>query len=170
MTTVEDRSQVDKVLRVLEELSSKAVRIGILSSAGSELLMIANVHEYGCDIHVTDRMRGFFRHEFGVNIKKSTTKIRIPERSFIRSSYDENRNKFSNYDNYLEAVLDFKISVDDFFNIIGNACVNFIKEYIKHGDFAQNSSLTLENKKPKTKPLIDSGRLINAVDYEVIKI
>ena len=67
-------------------------------------------------------------------------------------------------------MLDFKISVDDFFNIIGNACVNFIKEYIKHGDFAQNSSLTLENKKPKTKPLIDSGRLINAVDYEVIKI
>ena len=170
MTTVEDRSQVDKVLAVLEELSSKAVRIGILSSAGSELLMIANVHEYGCDIHVTDRMRGFFRHEFGVKIKKSTMKIRIPERSFIRSSYDENRNKFSTYDNYLEAVLDFKISVDDFFNIIGNACVNFIKEYIKHGDFTENSSLTLENKKPKTKPLIDSGRLINAVDYEVIKI
>ncbi|ERT62240.1 hypothetical protein [Peptoniphilus sp. BV3C26] len=167
--TVEDNSNVDKILRVLEELSSTAVRIGILSSAEGEILMIANVHEYGCDIPVTDKMRGYFRGAFGINIKKDTTKIRIPERSFIRSSYDENKGKFRTFDDYLNAVLDMKISVQDFYQIIGNACVNTIKEYIRRGDFEPDSSLTLERKKPKTKPLIDTGRLINAIDYEVIK-
>lgn len=168
--TVEDRSDVDKILRVLEELSSTAVRIGILSSAGGEILMIANVNEYGCDIDVTEKMRGYFRGVFGINIRKDTTKIKIPERSFIRSSYDENKGKFRTYDDYLGAVLDMKISVQEFYQIIGNACVNTIKEYIRRGDFEPDSSLTLEQKKPKTKPLIDTGRLINSIDYEVVRI
>lgn len=168
--TVEDRSDVDKILRVLEELASTAVRIGVLSKAGGEILMIANVNEYGCEIDVTDKMRGYFRGVLGVNLRKDTTKIKIPERSFIRSSYDENKNKFRTYDDYLNAVLDMKISVQDFYQIVGNACVNTIKEYIRRGDFEPDSSLTLERKKPKTKPLIDTGQLINAIDYEVIRI
>ena len=168
--TVEDNSNVDKILRVLEELSTTAVRIGILSSAKGEILMIANVNEYGCDIPVTDKMRGYFKGVFGIAIRRETTKIRIPERSFIRSSYDENKNKFRTYDDYLSAVLDMKISVQDFYQIVGNACVNTIKEYIRRGDFEPDSSLTLERKKPKTKPLIDTGRLINAIDFEVIRI
>jgi len=168
--TVEDKSDVDKLLQVLQELSSTAVRIGILSNAEGEILMIANVNEYGCDIDITDKMRGYFRDVFGINIKRDTTKIRIPERSFIRSSYDENKGKFRTYDDYLSAVLDMKISVQDFYKIVGNACVNTIKDYIRRGDFEPDSSLTLERKKPKTKPLIDTGRLINSIDYEVIRI
>lgn len=168
--TVEDRSDVDKILRVLEELASTAVRIGILSSAEGEILMIANVNEYGCDIPITNKMRGYFRGAFGINIKRDTTKIRIPERSFIRSSYDENKGKFRTYDDYLNAVLDMKISVQEFYQMVGNACVNTIKEYIRRGNFEPDSSLTLEQKKPKTSPLINTGNLINAIDYEVIRI
>ena len=168
--TVEDRSDVDKILRVLEELSSTAVRIGILSSAEGEILMIANVNESGCEIPITNKMRGYFLYHFKVWLPTDKEAIKIPERSFIRSSYDENKSKFRTYDDYLGAVLDMKISVQDFYQIVGEACVNTIKEYIRRGDFEPDSSLTLEQKKPRTKPLIDTGRLINSIDYEVIRI
>ena len=91
--TVEDRSNIDKILKTLEKLSSTAVKIGILSKSGGEILLIANVNEYGCSIPVTNKMRGFFRYEFGINISKDTKVIKIPERSFVRSSFDENQNK-----------------------------------------------------------------------------
>lgn len=169
--TVEDRSDVDKILRVLEELSSTAVRIGILSSAKGEILMIANVNEYGCDIPITNKMRGFFLNEYDVWLPYNKKSIKIPERSFIRSSYDENKNKFNSYEEYFDAVLDMKISVRQFYKIIGEACVNTIKDYIRNGDFVENSGFTKDQKgKDKTKPLIDTGRLINSIDYEVIRI
>lgn len=169
--TVEDRSDVDKILRVLEELSSTAVRIGILSSAEGEILMIANVNEYGCEIPITNRMRGYFLHNFKVWLPTDKEVIKIPERSFIRSSYDENKNKFRSYDDFLGAVLDMKISVRQFYKIIGEACVNTIKEYIRDkSNFEENSGFTLEQKKHKTSPLINTGNLINSIDYEVIRI
>lgn len=169
--TVEDRSDVDKILRVLEELSSTAVRIGILSSAKGEILMIANVNEYGCEIPITNRMRGYFLYNFKVWLPYDKEVIKIPERSFIRSSYDKNKGKFRTYDDYLGAVLDMKISVQDFYQIIGEACVNTIKDYIRNGDFVENSGFTKDQKgKDKTKPLIDTGKLINSIDYEVIRI
>ena len=168
--TVEDRSDIDKVLKTLEKLSSAAVKIGILSKSGGEILLIANVNEYGCSIPVTNKMRGFFRYEFGINISKNTKVIKIPERSFVRSSFDENQKKLESYEELLEAVIDSKISVDNFYQIIGNACVNLIKDYIKEGNFEPNSPITLKHKRPKTKPLIDTGRLINSIDFEVIYV
>lgn len=168
--TVEDRSDVDKYLRILEDLCSYGVRIGILSKAGGEILMIASVHEHGCNIPVTPKMRGYFLYNFGVNISKDTKVIKIPERSFIRASYDVNKSNFSKFDDLFGATLDGKLEVRDFYKIIGAACVDMIKNYIRDGLKPELSSLTLENKAPKTKPLIDSGRLINAIDYEVIRI
>ena len=168
--TVEDRSNIDKILKTLEKLSNTAVRIGILSKSGGEILLIANVNEYGCSIPVTNKMRGFFRYEFGINISKNTKVIKIPERSFVRSSFDENQNKLESYEELLEAVIDSKISVDNFYQIIGNACVNLIKDYIKGGNFEPDSPVTLKHKRPTTKPLIDTGRLINSIDFEVIYV
>lgn len=167
--TVEDRSDVDKYLRILEDLCSYEVRVGILSKADGEILMIANVHEYGCNIPVTPKMRGYFLYNFGVDISKDTKVIKIPERSFIRASYDINKSKFSKFDDLFGATLDGKLEVRDFYKIVGAACVDVIKNYIRAGVSPELSSLTKKNKAPKTKPLIDSGRLINAIDYEVIK-
>lgn len=170
MTMVEDKSMVNKYLTILEKLCSYGVRVGILSKAGGKILMIANVHEYGCDIPVTSKMRGYFFYHFNVWISKETKVIKIPERSFIRSSYDENKSSFSKFEDLLGAVLDGKLEVGEFYKIVGAACVDMIKNYIRDGIKPELSVLTKENKKPKTKPLIDSGRLINSIDYEVIRI
>lgn len=49
---------------------------------------LAHIHEFGTVINVTDRMRRFL-HAVGLHIKDSTTKIIIPERSFLRTGWDE---------------------------------------------------------------------------------
>ena len=49
---------------------------------------IAAVHEYGCTIRVTDKMRGYL-HSQGLHLKKTTQFIRIPERSFLRATLND---------------------------------------------------------------------------------
>lgn len=170
MTTVEDKSRVGDVLKRLSELSSYSVRVGILSKKGGEILMIANVNEYGCNIPVTDKMRSFFRYNFGIYLKSGTTSINIPERSFVRASYDYNKSSFYKFDDYFFAVLDGKLDVMDFYKIVGTACVSMIKDFIIKGVNPEDSSLTLKLKAPKTKPLVDTGRLVNSIDFEVIRV
>ena len=65
---VSDTSKVDEILQRIEALRSISVKVGILSSANGEILMIANVHEFGKEIEVTDKMRGFFLYKFGVGL------------------------------------------------------------------------------------------------------
>lgn len=170
MTTVEDKSRVDEVLRRLDELSSFAVRVGILSKKGGEMLMIANVNEYGCSIPVTDKMRAFFRYNFGISLREDTVSINIPERSFVRASFDYNESSFYKFDDYLYAVLNGRLDALDFYKVVGTACVNMIRDFILKGVEPQNAPLTLEIKSPKTKPLVDTGRLVNSIDFEVIRV
>lgn len=49
---------------------------------------IAAIHEYGCTIQVTPKMRGYL-HSQGLHLKASTNFIRIPERSFLRSTIND---------------------------------------------------------------------------------
>ena len=83
--TVEDKNGVPALLDRLRELESYQVAVGILSKSGGDMLMIANVHEFGCSIPVTDKMRGFLAYEYGVHLKRDTNVIKIPERSFVLS-------------------------------------------------------------------------------------
>ena len=50
---IEDNSNVDKILSNLKSLKDKKLEIGILSSEDSELLKIANAHEFGA--HITPK-------------------------------------------------------------------------------------------------------------------
>lgn len=167
MITVEDRSRIDEILTNLAELESMYVVVGITASADSKLIMIANVHEYGCDIPVTDKMRGFFLYHFGVPLKKSTTVIKIPERSFIRSGFDKNYEKFADYEDLLMKVIDGQIKAKEFYEIIGQASAQTIQNYlISEVNSPPNSPLTIANK-GKSNPLVDTGRLANAISYEI---
>lgn len=92
-------------------------------SSDEEMLTIAHVHEYGCDITVTPKMRAWL-HYHGIHLKKSTTKIHIPERSFVRSSqandYAENKRDF---DRLSQEYLEGKIDRSTFMDKLGTAIV-----------------------------------------------
>ena len=162
-----DNSGLDEIIKNLEELEKYYVVIGITAKNDSKLIMIANVHEYGCDIPVTDKMRGFFAYNFDVHLKKDTRVIKIPERSFIRSGFDKCNEKFANYEDILMSVVDGDISAKTFYEIIGQGGADMIRDFlINEVKSPANSGLTIRNK-GSSNPLVDTGRLANAIDYEV---
>ena len=162
-----DNSGLDQVIKNLEDLEKYYVVIGITGKADSKLLMIANVHEYGCDIPVTDKMRGFFAHNFDVHLKKDTKVIKIPERSFIRSGFDKYNQEFADYQALLMAVIDGDISAKEFYTSIGHkgaaTIQNFLVDEVKSPG---NSGLTIKLK-DSSNPLVHEGRLVDAIDFEV---
>jgi len=58
--------------------------------SGDIMYTIGWVHEFGIDIEVTDKMRDWFLAQ-GMPLQKETTKITIPERSYLRTGFDKNK-------------------------------------------------------------------------------
>ena len=162
-----DNSGLDEIIKNLEELEKYYVVIGITAKNNSKLIMIANVHEYGCNIPVTDKMRGFFAYNFDVHLKKDTKVIKIPERSFVRAGFDKCNEKFADYEDILMSVVDGDISAKTFYEIIGQGGADMIRDFlINEVKSPANSGLTIRNK-GSSNPLVDNGRLANSIDYEV---
>lgn len=167
---VSDTNKVKEILQRIEALKSMYVKVGILSSESGEILMIANVHEFGKEIEVTDKMRGFFLYKFGVGLKKDTRVIKIPERSFIRSSFDARQDKIGEHgDKLIEMVLNGDLEVRSFYEMLGQTASDAIKDYLINNVVAPpDTELTVRNKHGKSNPLVNTGRLVNSIDYEIV--
>lgn len=168
MSKVIDKNNIPKLLEVLDALWSHQIQIGIFGSDGSTILMIAAVHEFGCKITVTPKMRGYLRSQ-GMYLKASTKQITIPERSFIRSSYDKETDKIINRANkLLERVLRLELPVQTFFELLGSYIVGVMQEYLTDLRTPPNSPFTIA-RKGSSNPLIDTGRLRQAITHKVVK-
>lgn len=167
---VEDISRVKEILERLSSLDSMYVKVGILSATDGQLLMIANVHEFGCDIKVTDKMRGYFLYHFGIALKPSTKVIKIPERSYVRSSYDKHQGDIGlKGDELIQKVVDGGLSVRGFYDLLGQTSADAIRNFlISEVKSPPNSALTISKKGGKSNPLVNTGRLANAIDYEIV--
>lgn len=166
--TVEDKNGVPALLDRLRELESYQVAVGILSKSGGDMLMIANVHEFGCSIPVTDKMRGFLAYEYGAHLKKDTKVIKIPERSFVRSSYDSKKGEIGDKgEDLIRQVIDGTLSARAFYEFLGQTCADTIREYmVDEVDSPPNSEMTIKAKE-SSNPLVDHGHLAAAIAYEV---
>lgn len=166
---IKDVNRVDEFLSIIDHLKKTKIEIGIFGEDDANILMIARVHEFGVDINVTQKMRGFFLAQ-GTPLSKGKNKISIPERSFIRSGYDKNLNKIVKVvENLLPKVFSFDLTVDQFYEQLGAYTVGFIQEYMTDLRDPPNAPLTLEKKKPKTNPLIDTGKLRESITYKVVR-
>lgn len=134
---------------------------------------LANVHEFGCQIKVTDKMRGYLATQ-GLYLKKTTEYINIPERSFIRSSWDENQASFINHvtksvDKALQKGIPISIILDE----LGFEMKGKVQKFIVDGKVKPDiSEFTKSQRKKGDKrkspnPLFDNGDLIGSIDYEV---
>lgn len=158
------------------------VKIGLLYGKGGEkkvgenidMAGIGAVQEYGAEIPVTDKMRGFLRHNFGINLKKSTTHIRIPARSWLYAPIKDAGFRKTIYDyvgneELLEEYADKDI-MKQLANIIGEVGLQQIHKAFDNGgingEWAPNSQVTISKKK-SSKPLIDKGDLRGTVMFEV---
>lgn len=147
----------------LDVLGGKSVEVGVLKG---EHQWLAGIHEYGCNITVTPRMRAYL-HRRGLHLKKSTTHIRIPERSFLRTGYDTNRADVLKKAQLMMAdVATGRMSANDCLDGVGQELSDKIKDYAVELDSPANHSFTVGNK-GSSNPLVQTGDMIGGITWRV---
>ena len=82
--------------------------------------------------------------------------VTIPERSFIRASYDGNKDVLAKAcENAVRRLILGELTADQACHNIGTAAVAIVKRYMR----------TVQP--PKTAPLVQTGRLRDSITYEV---
>ena len=159
------KNDFPKMEKELNSLNGKKVKVGVLG--GGEQAWLAAIHEYGCNIQVTPKMRAWL-HANGLHLSPSTTEIHIPERSFLRTGYDTNISDVLNEtDRLIEFVSGGKMPADEFCKTVGLLLSDRIKEYATQLDSPAKHPFTLQRNGGKANPLVDSGDMIGAISYEV---
>ena len=163
---IKDTNNIDKVMRNLKQLGGKQIKVGLFGKDDSELVMIGAVHEYGVEIPVTEKMRAWFAAN-GYPLKKETKVIKIPERSWLRSGYDENIDKIAKkIEEMVPDVIEGNVNPKLFMDAIGMEFAGLIQKKMRDLKNPPNSQMTVEMK-GSDNPLIDTGRLVGAIRHEV---
>jgi len=147
----------------LKDINKKRVEIGAFNGSHDHL---ASIHEYGLNIKVTKDMRAYL-HSQGLHLKPSTKYIKIPERSFLRATFDEQNDEIlKKCAKTLNQVIAGKMSVDEFLNRYGRIFATAIKEYMRDLDNPANHPYTID-KKGSSSPLVARGHLIEAIGWKL---
>lgn len=153
-----------KMQASVKHIDGKKVSVGVLG--GGEQSWLAGIHEYGCIIPVTDKMRAYL-HRTGLHLKATTTQIVIPERAFLRNGFDECKDEvITKAESLLAAVIGGQVSESQLFELVGLLLSSGIKDYARNLDSPANHPYTVENK-GSSNPLVDSGSMIGAITYKV---
>ena len=141
---VDPKGSPEKLLKALDE---KEIAVGVLGKSGSNVITKATVNEYGA---------------------KLSNGAVIPERSFIRKTKRTKENKINTLiERSVNDLLEGEITTGQFFDRIGEYNVGLVRKTIKDTLTPPNAPSTLEQKAPKTHPLIDTGELRKSIAYEV---
>lgn len=157
------KNQFPSMIAQIGTMDGRTVKVGALSGGHAWL---AGIHEYGCTIPVTEKMRAYL-HGQGLHLKQSTKVIKIPERSFLRSGFDENNKRIIRQtERAIDQVLDGKLSADDMLDICGEQFASAIKKYMRDLSSPANHPFTKEQK-GSSNPLVDTGGLADSITYKV---
>lgn len=146
---ITDRMTSDgkKFEKILKELADKQVRVGFQRGEATE--------EDGTDICDVAAW-----NELGT--------VNMPSRPFLRKSVDENEGKINAFLQSTKADLLRGVSAEQVLKEIGIFQKDLIQEKITEGSFAPNAPATIR-RKGSSKPLIDSGRMRQSVNYVIKK-
>lgn len=147
----------------LQAIDGKTINVGVKG----EHAWLASIHEYGCRIKVTPKMRAWL-HANGLHIKEATTEIVIPERSFLRSGFDECHEKvLDRAERMLSQLIDGTISENDFYDFVGGFLRDCIQDYAEDMTAPAKHPFTLQRNGGKADLLTDTGDMINSIEYDV---
>lgn len=154
-------NKLPKITTTIRTLNNKKVEVG----ADWANAWLAGIHEYGCKIPVTPKMRSYLARQ-GLYLKSSTTYITIPERSFLRSGHDKYINEvMDEAELALGAVASGDMSKDTWLDAIGQTMVDKIKKYMIDLEKPKNHPYTID-KKGSSNPLVDTGKLVESITWE----
>jgi len=98
-----------------------------------------------------------FMHEFGID---------VDERSYLRSTMDDNNNFSSEIIRLLTGVIQKKLSLLGALDLLGLEIETKVRDKIRAGIPPELSDVTVA-KKGSSLPLVDTGQLIRAIKSEV---
>ena len=163
---IEDKNFTSRLVKELNAIKGKRIIVGIFGEEGTDILIIASVNEFGTTITVTPKMRAFL-HGQGLHLRNSTTSINIPERSYIRSGYDNRKDSIIAFaQNRLIELYNFRITAEQYLNGLGEYITGQIRDYMTSLTTPPNHPYTIQKKK-SSNPLIDTGRLRQSITYKI---
>lgn len=126
-----------------EDVAVRRGKKGKISRTDTPLAVIAAIHEYG--------LGG------------------MPQRSFLRSTYDENKEKIVGRASFIiRSVMDNQNISQATLEKLGNYVQGLVQKKIRNGSFTPNAPSTIK-RKGSSKPLIDTGHLRQSIRYVIIK-
>ena len=178
---------------LMKDLDKKvSIRVGIIGDKAREKhpdsditnAQLGAIHEFGADIQVTDKMRGYFWHKYGIHLTNKT--IHVPARSFLRSTLLSDQGKEElidrsglDDDRELNAELvKYKMMQDSNFFLalceqIGMKAVEMVQTAFYVGGrpkkWTKITEFTKVHRKndPDSPPLTDSGQLRDSITYQI---
>ena len=203
---------MERIKRELTALQGVSIHVGILGDAGSDILMIAGVHEYGATIsaknvkHLAIPLNmeaknagsprkfndlrfipispgyGFLvrdrKHPQKAPGRKKQEKhdewmymlvdsVTIPERSFIRASFDTGKATLENIcKEAVDGIILKKWTAQEAADYIGKWAVEMTHDYF-NTKLSPPKSATTQLTSTQYQPLFDTGRLYNSISYSV---
>lgn len=188
---IKDKNNIPKLKKRLKKMKNKSVRVGVLGGAEKGLAMIAASNEFGAkivpkkanylSIPLVKEARGksprdfpdlnlvfpFLKDKKGKNIFVLKKEVIIPERSFLRTSFDDKKN-IKEIMKAGQMVFDFGRSLNKVLDTIGLFMVAAIQKKIKSNIPPENVSLTTRMKGGKSRTLVDTGRLGQGITHQIV--
>lgn len=159
------KNKIPQMIKTAKELNGRKVQVGCIQG---DHAWLASIHEYGCNIPVTDKMRAFL-HSKGLHLKKSTKYICIPERSFLRTGHDKNIEKILDIsDKLIPLVLDGRLTEEQFLEQVGLSLKGRIKAYAIDLQTPPNHPFTVEQKGSSNPLVTREANMIEGIMFEVI--
>ncbi len=154
------RLKTTKVNSLLWKRDKALENRSVVAGVSGKHAFLARIHEFGCQVPVTEKMRKFM-HTKGVHFKKNTHFLNIPERAFLRSGYDSIRSQLGS------RAADIWCStnaVESDLSSLGKFLSQGIQNYVQAGIDPPKQDFPLSE---GTIPLIGSGEMVNGIRYEV---
>ncbi len=149
-----DKRELKKLERKLGKLDRLNVRVGLLRTKGG-----AEEHSDGISMVELGLI-----HEFGA------PKARIPARHFIGGTFKDRKIQEelqAAYAKVSRKILDDSMTLTKALSVIGLFGTNAVRMRIKRKEIEPPNSPVTIAKKKSTTPLVDTGRMINAIQHDV---
>lgn len=151
-----DRKPWQKLRERMNESASKHphVNVGVLADKGGDAV---HENEHGDEITLVELAAV---HEFGT--------ATVPERSFIRRTFEEKKAELARIIKTLAGkVVKGTLTEDKALELLGQWAAAEVKKTITQHDIPPPLADETVARKGSSKPLVDTGQLLNAITYQV---
>lgn len=149
---VRGTNRIPQLVQSIRELGEYGIEVGVYGSDDSYYAMIAAVHE------------------FGITIRKAKGSIVLPERSFLRTTFDEKNDEWFKFvKKQIPKLLNEQTNARTICERLGAKMVGDIKIKLTQLSDPPNAPSTIAQK-GSSNPLIDSGGLRMRITYKVVRV